>query len=149
MNYSEVMAYAVQLDTWKQRLNAIIEYNNLSSHDGYKITITNNTCYLDPPSFIQNVKRWYYGYNKEQFYIFLNKHKPHFFDYLNNVKNTTLFEGRTPHARKFISNLIFFLSELARACSVCRQIYPEYELLNTTLINYYHGIRDWIASIGY
>lgn len=149
MNYSEIMAYAVELDTWKQRLNAIIEYNNLSSPDGYKFTIANNVCYLDPPSFIQNITRWYYGYSKTQFYEFLDRHRLRFFDYLNNVKETTLFEGRTPHARKFISNLIFFLSELARACSVCRRVYPDYEILNSTLLMYYHGIRDWIASIGY
>lgn len=149
MSFADVMLYAVQLDTWKQRFNAIIEYNKLNTHSGYKFAVRNTICYLDPPSFLQHISRWYYGYSKEKFLWFLEDQRPRFFSFLNDVSNADVLHGRSPPARSFVSNLIFFLSELARAFSVCRNAYPEYEQLNTLLLAYFHGIREWIAGIGY
>ena len=149
MSYADIMIYAVQLDTWKQRFTAIIDYNNLESTQGYKFSVRNNICYLDPPSLWQHISRWYYGYSKESFLKFLDEQQPQFFRFLGEVKNSDVMTGRTQPARGFTSSLVLFLSELARAFSVCRTAYPEFEQLNLTMLAYYHGIREWIASIGY
>lgn len=149
MSYADVMIYAVQLDTWKQRFNAIIEYNKLETPSGYKFAVRNSICYLDPPSLWQHISRWYYGYSKEQFLWFLEDQKPKFFQFLDEVKNSDILYCRTQPSRSFVSGLVFFLSELARSFSVCRTAYPEYENLNLMLLAYYHGIREWIANIGY
>ena len=153
MSYSEIMIYAVQLDTWKQRFGAIIEYNKLDNPDGYKFLVKNNACYLDPPTLWQHISRWYYGYSNEQFLRFLEDHKPRFFKYLyqisDDAQNTQIFQGKTQPAREFVSNLVFFTTELARACSVARRAYPEFDQLNTMLLAYYHGIQEWITKIGY
>ena len=80
MSYADVMIYAVQLDTWKQKLGAIIEYNKLDCATGYKFYIQYGACYLDPPSPFQYITRWYYGYSKERFKEFLDEQISHFFD---------------------------------------------------------------------
>lgn len=149
MSYADVMIYAVQLDTWKQRFGAIIDYNQLQSTVGYKFSVRNNICYLDPPSLWQHISRWYYGYSKDQFLWFLEDHKPKFFGFLEDVRTSGILTGRTQPARSFTSGLVFFLSELARSFSVCRNAYPEFENLNLMLLAYYHSIREWIANIGY
>lgn len=149
MSYADVMTYAVQLDTWKQTFDEIINYSKLENPIGYKVTVRNNLCYLDPPSIWQHISRWYHGYSKEQFLWFLEDHKPKFIQFLNDVKNSNVINGRTHPARSFINSMVLFLTEFARACSVCRGIYPEYDKLNSLLLTYYHGIREWIASIGY
>lgn len=149
MNYGEVMLYAVQLDTWKQRFNAIIEYNNLQTGVGYKFSVRNSICYLDPPSFLQNISRWYYGYNKEQFLHFLEDNKQPFFQFLNDIVDSPIITSRSKPAMTFMQNLVFFLSELARSCSVSRNVYPDFTELNMLLLTYFHGIREWLVAIGY
>lgn len=149
MSYADIMIYAVQLDTWKQRFSAITEYNKLEATNGYKFCVNNRVCYLDPPSLWQHISRWYYGHSKERFKEFLDEQSLPFFRFLKDVKESDVLGGRTQPARAFTSSLIFFLSDLARAFSVCRTAYPDYDALNSTLLAYYHGIREWIAAIGY
>lgn len=149
MSYADVMIYAVQLDTWKQRFDAIVQYNKLESTNGYKFCIQYGACYLDPPSMFQYLTRWYHGHSKERFKEYLDEQIGPFFKFLEDVRKSEVLSGRTQPARAFVSSMVFFLSELARAFSVCRTAYPEYEELRTTLLAYYHGIREWMAAIGY
>lgn len=149
MSYADVMIYAVQLDTWKQRFNAIIEYNKLDSIQGYKFYIQYGACHLDPPSPIQYITRWYYGHSKERFREYLDEQISHFFSFLEDVKGSEVMNGKTQTSRSFVSSLVFFLSELARGFSMCRTVYPDYEQLRATLLAYYHGIQQWIESVGY
>lgn len=149
MSYADVMIYAVQLDTWKQKLGAIIEYNKLECATGYKFYIQYGACYLDPPSPFQYITRWYYGYSKERFKEFLDEQISHFFKFLEEVRASDIVNMKTPTSRTFVSGLVLFLSELARGFSMCRTVYPEYDELRATLLAYYHGIRQWIELVGY
>jgi hypothetical protein len=149
MSYADIMIYAVQLDTWKQRFNAIVEYNKLESISGYKFYIQYGACCLDPPSRFQYITRWYYGYSKERFKEYLDEQISHFFKFLEDVRASDVVNGRTQTARAFLRSLAFFLSELARGFSMCRTAYPDYEELRATLLAYYHGIREWMETVGY
>ena len=149
MSYADVMIYSVQLDTWKQKLGAIIEYNKLESTTGYKFSVQYGACYLDPPSPFQYITRWYYGHSKERFKEFLEEQIDHFFKFLDDVRVSDVVSVRTQPARSFINNTVLFLSELARGFSMCRTVYPDYEELRLVLLAYYHGIRQWMESVGY
>jgi hypothetical protein len=149
MSYADVMIYAVQLDTWKQKLGAISDYNKLESTRGYKFSVQYGACYLDPPSPFQYITRWYYGHSKERFKEYLDEQISYFFKFLDEVRDSGIVNGRTQTARTFVSSLVLFLSELARGFSMSRSAYPEYEELRLTLLAYYHRIQQWIESVGY
>jgi hypothetical protein len=148
MNYGELMDLNLDLDTWKQCFNSILEIGNLESTKGYKFIVKNNICYLDPPSHTQSITRWYNGYNKEQFYNFLNDNKTKFFDYLSFINKTNVLKTNRPHIKSFTINLVTFLMNLAKCFSLCRSIYPEYTELNYLLLSYYHIIKEWIGNNG-
>ena len=149
MSCGDVMMYMVKLDTWKQRFDAILEFNKLETRKGYKFIIKDGFCYLDPPSPIQSITRWYNGYNKEQFRDFLEDEKPKFFGFLEDICVSNILQFKTVHTRSFTMELFTFLTELARCFSSCRSAYPGYDKLNETLLSYYHNIRKWITDNGY
>lgn len=148
MNYGEIMDYMLELDTWKLRFDSILEIGKLECTKGYKIIIKNNICYLDPPSNVQSITRWYNGYNKSQFYDFLENHKPGFFKYLADIKNSNILKTNRPYVKSFTIYLITFLTNLAKSFSLCRSIYPEYTELNYLLLSYYHIIKEWVGNNG-
>lgn len=149
MSCGDVMMYMVKLDTWKQRFDAILEFNKLEARKGYKFMIKDGFCYLDPPTPIQSITRWYNGYSKEQFRDFLEDEKPKFFDFLEEIRGSNILQSRTVHTRSFTMDLFSFLTELAKCFSLCRTVYPGYYQLSETLLSYYHDIRKWITNNGY
>lgn len=148
MIYSEFMDYMLQLDTWKQSFDALLEISKIENTNGYKIIVKNNICYLDPPSNIQGIKRWYNGYNKQQFYDFLENNKSNFVKYLTDLNNSNILNINKPYVKSFTIVLITFLLNLAKNLSLCRSIYPDYTELNYLLLSYYHIIKDWVSKNG-
>lgn len=140
---------AVEFDTMRERFQGILQYKELKDTTGYKFIVEHGSCYLDPPSLYQRFTRWYYGYSKDQFQEFLEDMKPKLKRFLELVKTSGLIESTSYQANHLIAQIMAFVFDLSRACSLCRSVYPLSEEIRTLLLSYYHGMTEWIREVGY
>ena len=143
------MMVAVEFDNMRERFQGIIKYRQLQDPTGYKFTIEHGSCYLDPPSVYQRFTRWYYGHSKEKFQEFLVEMKPKLLSFLELVKNSGLVESTAYQANHIISQIMGFVFDLSRACSICRTVYPHSEEIRTILLSYFHEMNSWMREVGF
>ena len=148
VSFADIMVFAVELDTWRERFKGLLDFKELPDTTGYKFIIENGLCQLDLPSWYQHVKRWYYGYSQEKFYEFLVEYKTDLILYLEKVISSGLSKSQRYEANHLVAQIFSFVVNLSRACSLARSVYPENDKLRKLLIDYFHDMNKWLQEVG-
>lgn len=149
MSYADIMLYGIEFDCLRERFAGIIDYSKLKETKGFKLQIVNDFCILDPPCFYQGIKRWYYNQSHVDFEKFLVNYKRVWDEFLNKINKSKLVSHGNTHTRHFVGSIVFYVLTLARACNLCRGIYPLSEPIHSILLLYYHDLSKWVQDLGY